>query len=101
MARGQYTSVEPRLASRASQSLICSNDGFPVLKVVPGVTALTPYDRNKLGTAVDLNKIGLYLKLDTGSGPKMINVHFSLHREDAVAAGVCAHRAPEGAGQGR
>ena len=72
--------------------MLQSYDGFPVLKVVPGVTALTPYDRNKLGAAVDLNKIGLYLKLDTGSGPKMINVHFTEKMQSLLECALIARR---------
>ena len=48
-----------------------------VLRRVPGASCVSTYNRNKPGCAIDINKIGFLLKLDTGSGAKLINVHFT------------------------
>ena len=63
-----------------------------VLRRVPGATSVIPYDRNKTGAAIDLNKIGFYLKLDAGQGPRRINVHFNKDTRSSMLACVLAAR---------
>ena len=62
-----------------------------VLRLVPGATAVNTYNRNKPGAStLDLNKIGFFLKLNAGHGPKCINVHFNEKQQSLLACALAA-----------
>ena len=58
-----------------------------MLRAVSGATAVNTYNHNKPGHDLDLNKIGVFLKLDVDGKKKNIRVHFNEKNQSLL---VCA-----------
>jgi hypothetical protein len=58
------------------------------LKVVPGVLGVLAYDHNPPGAEVDLNKIGVRLKLKHAGRKILINSHFNAERQSLLACAI-------------
>ena len=80
--------VEPPDAATEQEKL---EHLLALLRAVPGATSVNAYPRDTFH-ASDLNRNGVRLKLDTGDGPRWINVHCNAEHPTKLAAALQARQ---------